>query len=127
MINQLKSHGEPVSDQRVVEKILRSLPPRFENLVVTLEEHTHKSTFTIDELQASLVNHEHRLDRTYTSLEGAFVAQSSIRCGRGRGRNNFRGRGRSSSRGGRGKISANVSGRGDNQNPSQPSGPRFDK
>ena len=35
LINQLKSHGEPIADQRVVEKILRSLPPIFENLVVT--------------------------------------------------------------------------------------------
>ena len=100
LINQLKSHGEPVSDQRVVEKILRSLPPRFENLVVTLEEHTDMSTFSIDELQASLINHEHRISRSQTSLEGAFAAQSSISRGRGRGRNNFRGRGRSSSRGG---------------------------
>ena len=74
LINQLKSHGEPISDQRVVEKILRSLPPRFESLVVTLEEHTNMSTFTIDELQASLINHEHRLSRSQTSLEGAFVA-----------------------------------------------------
>ena len=50
LINQLKSHGEAIEDQRVVEKILRSLPPRFENLAVTLEEHTDMSTFTIDEL-----------------------------------------------------------------------------
>ena len=64
LINQLKSHGEPIADQRVVEKILRSLPPRFENLVVTLEEHTNMSTFTINELQASLINHENRLNRT---------------------------------------------------------------
>ena len=63
LINQLKSHGEDIEDQRVVEKNLRSLPPRFEKLVVTLEEHTDMSTFTIDELQASL-NHEHRLNRT---------------------------------------------------------------
>ena len=35
------------------------------------------STFTIDELQASLINHEHTLSRTQTSLEGAFAAQSS--------------------------------------------------
>ena len=40
---------------------------------------------TIDELQASLINHEHRLNRTQTSLEGAFAAQSSISRGRGRG------------------------------------------
>ena len=59
-INQLKSHGEAIEDRRVVEKILRSLSPRFENLVVTLEEHTNMTTFTIDELQASLINHEHR-------------------------------------------------------------------
>ena len=64
LINQLKYHGEAIEYQRVVEKILRSLPPRFENLVVTLEEHTDMATFTIDELQASLINHEHRLSRT---------------------------------------------------------------
>ena len=68
LINQLKSHGETITDQRVVEKILRSIPPRFENLVVTLEEHTEMSIFTIDELQASLINHEHKLSRTQTSL-----------------------------------------------------------
>ena len=93
LINQLKYHGEDIEDQRVVEKIIRILPPRFENLVVTLEEHTYMLTFTIDELQASL-------SRTQTSLEGAFTEQSSISHGRGKGRNNFRGRGISSSRGG---------------------------
>ena len=111
----------------MVEKILISIPSRFENLVVTLKEETYMSTFTIDELQASLINHEHGLSRTQTSLEGAFTTQSSISHGRGRGRNNFRGKGRSSSRGGRGRSPANVSGIGDNQNPSQPSGQSFDK
>ena len=76
------------------------------------------TTFTIDELQGSLINHERMLNITQTSLEGAFAAQSSISHGRGRGRNNFRGRGRSSSRVGRGRIPANVGGRGENQNPS---------
>ena len=50
LINQLKSHGETIEYQRVVEKILRSLPPRFESLVVTLEEHTDMPVFTIDDL-----------------------------------------------------------------------------
>ena len=74
LINQLKYHGETITDQSVVEKILRSIPPRFENLVVTLEEHTDMTTFTIDELQGSLINHEHKLSRNQTSLEGAFAA-----------------------------------------------------
>ena len=76
LINQLKSRGEDIEDQRVVEKILKSLPPRFENLVVTLEEHTDMLTFTIDELQASLINHEHRISISQASLEGAFLQHS---------------------------------------------------
>ena len=98
--NQLKYHGETIIDKRVVEKIFRSLPPRFESLVVTLEEHTNMTTFTIIELQYSLINHEHRLNRTQTSLEGAFSAQSFISRGRGKGRINFSGIGRNFSRGG---------------------------
>ena len=35
LINQLKYHGENIEYQRVVEKILRSIPPRFESLVAT--------------------------------------------------------------------------------------------
>ena len=96
-------------------------------MVVTLEENKDMSMFTIDELQASLINHEHRIRRTNTSLEGAFVAHSSIICGIGKGRNNSKGRGRRSSIGGRYRSLANVAGRGENQNPSQPSGQRFDK
>ena len=127
LINKLEYHGKKIEDKRVVEKILRIIPPIFESLVVTLEENKDMSMFTNNELQASLINHEHIINRSNTSLEGAFAAQSSISRGRGRGRNNSRGRGRISSREGRGKIPANVAGRGENQNPSQPSGWRFDK
>ena len=59
---------------------------------MTLEENKDMSNFTIDELQASLSNHEHRIGRKTTSLEGAFAEQSSIRHGRDRGRNNSKGR-----------------------------------
>ena len=37
LINQMKSNGEAIDDIKVVEKVLRSLPPEFESLVVTLE------------------------------------------------------------------------------------------
>ena len=126
-MDQLKSPRETIADQRVVENILRFIPPRFESLVVTLEENKDMSVFTIDELQASLINHEHIINRSNTSLEGAFAAQSSIGCGRGNGRNNSRGRGGSFSRGGHNNSPTNVVYRGQNQNPSQPSGHRFNK
>ena len=70
LINQLKYHGDNIANKRVVEKVVRSLPHKSESLVVTLEENKDMSVFTIDELQASLINHEHIINRTNTSLEG---------------------------------------------------------
>jgi hypothetical protein len=64
LINQIKSHGETIEDIKVVEKVLRSLPPKFDTLVVTLEESKDLSRFSLDELQASLINHENRLNRS---------------------------------------------------------------
>jgi hypothetical protein len=74
LINQINSHGETIEDRKVVEKVLRSLPPKFYTLVVTLEEGKDLSQFSLDELQASLINHEHRLNRSNMSLENAFSA-----------------------------------------------------
>jgi hypothetical protein len=74
LINQIKSHRETIEDRKVVEKLLRSLPLKFDSLVVTLEENKDMSQFSLDELQASLINHEHRLNRSNMSLENAFSA-----------------------------------------------------
>ena len=60
---------------------------------MTLEENKYINNFTIDELQASLINHEHRISRSNTSFEGAFATQSSIGRGGGRGISNSRVRG----------------------------------
>ena len=120
LISKLKSYGENIEEIRVVEKFRRSLPQIIESLVITLEENKYVSQFTLDELQTSLINHEHRINRSNTSLEDTFVAQSSISHGRGTGRYNSRGRGISFLRGGHNKSPANVSSRGENHNPSHP-------
>lgn len=120
LVNQIRTHGENLEERRVVEKILRSLPTRFESIVVAIEKTKNLSQFSVDELHASLISHEHRLSRsTNSNLEHAFKTQVSISHGRGRGRTNFRGRGRNSYRGGRGSPS-NSSGRG--SSPSSSSG-----
>ena len=59
LINQMNSHGEDISNRRVVEKILRILPSRFDSLVVPIEETKDLDAYTMDELQASLISHEH--------------------------------------------------------------------
>eukprot|EP00253_Pinus_taeda_P004625 PITA_04625 len=132
LITQIRSHGEILEERRIVEKILRSLPSRFEAVVVAIEETKDLSQFTVDELSASLMSHEHRLSRgTYSSLEQAFKTQMSLNQRRSRGRANNRGRGRSQNRGR--YYPASTSGRSCNQNQDEGSskqqahGQRYDK
>jgi hypothetical protein len=122
LINEINSHGETIEDIKVVEKVLRSLPPKFDTLVVNLEENKYLSKFILDELQASLINHEHILNSSIMSLENAFFVRSSISCGRGKGRVNSRGRGISFVRGGHSNSPRNTGERGEIQNNNHPSG-----
>jgi len=43
LINEINSHGETIEDIKFVEKVLRSLPPKFDTLVVNLEENKYLS------------------------------------------------------------------------------------
>jgi len=98
---------------------LRSFPTIFDVVVVSIEETKDFSQISVNELHASLISHEHILNReTISSLEHPFNTQVSIGLGIGRGRSNARVRGRSPHRGGRG-IPSRSSGRGNNYNPSQ--------
>ena len=58
MVTQIRSHGETLEERRIVEKLLRSLPSRFDIIVTTIEETKDLSKFTVDELHASLMTHE---------------------------------------------------------------------
>eukprot|EP00253_Pinus_taeda_P014808 PITA_14808 len=132
LITQIRSHGEILEERRIVEKILRCLPSRFEAVVVAIEETKDLSQFTVDELNASLMSHEDRLSRgTDSSFEQAFKTQMSFSQRKGRGRANNRGRGRSQNRGR--YYPASTSGRSCSQNQyegsskQQAHGQRYDK
>jgi len=58
----MKINGETHSKQTKVEKILRSLTPRFEHVVVTIEEVNDISTMTVRLLSGSLRAHERMND-----------------------------------------------------------------
>lgn len=132
LITQIRSHGEILEERRIVEKILRCLPSRFEAVVVAIEETKDLSQFTVDELSASLMSHEHKLSRgTDSSFEQAFKTQMSFSQRKGRGRATNRGRGRSQNRGR--YYPTSRSGRSCNQNQDEGSskqqahGQRYDK
>ena len=36
MVTQIRSHGETLEEKRIVEKVLRSLPSRFDVIVTTI-------------------------------------------------------------------------------------------
>ncbi|KAK8913818.1 hypothetical protein KSP39_PZI024059 [Platanthera zijinensis] len=95
LTNKMLVNGEAVENKKVIEKILRSLPRKFENVVVTIEESKDLSTLTLESLMGSLQSHELRMKQYETiPVEQAFQTQLSMKGGnRGRGRSSYRGRG----------------------------------
>ena len=56
-------------DQMIVEKILRTLSPRFDHIVVAVEESKDLERLKIEELQNSLEAHEQRLNERENSRD----------------------------------------------------------
>ena len=54
----MKMHGEELADKKKVEKVLISLPERFEAKVSALEERKDLNTLMLSELIGSLQAHE---------------------------------------------------------------------
>ncbi|XP_019439046.1 PREDICTED: uncharacterized protein LOC109344747 [Lupinus angustifolius] len=61
LTNQMKSCGEEIREQLIVEKVLRTLVSKFDHVVVAIEESKDLEQFKIDELQSSLEAHEQRI------------------------------------------------------------------
>lgn len=107
-INNMRIFGEEISDQKIVEKILRSLPPKFDHVVTAIEESKDLTTYSLNELMGSLLAHEERMNRSVEkSIEQAFQVKMEVsnkhkkgemmldqkHAARGRGRGGHRGRG----------------------------------
>ena len=111
IVNKMKSYGEKISDQTVVEKILRTLTEKFEHVVSAILEAHDMSNYSFDELMSSLQTHEERLNRKQEKEEEkAFQVKGEVSKektefshGRGNGRGGYRGRGRGGRFGGRGR------------------------
>ncbi|KAL4379471.1 hypothetical protein GQ457_02G032120 [Hibiscus cannabinus] len=108
IVNQMKRYGETIEDVRVVEKILRSLAPKFDYVVCVIESNDLDSKpieQVIGELQAQEDRFNRRQDET---IEQALKAKVYLKNNReeknqkDRGRGRGRGQGRSRDYGQRG-------------------------
>ncbi|XP_020220457.1 uncharacterized protein LOC109803343 [Cajanus cajan] len=61
MVNTMKGLGEKMAELQVIEKVLRTLPMKFDHIVVEIEESKNLEDMSLDELQGSLESHELRL------------------------------------------------------------------
>lgn len=62
LTNQMKNNDNKVEDLTIVEKILRTIPSRFDYIVVDIEELKDLSGMLIKELQGILEAHKKRLN-----------------------------------------------------------------
>ena len=58
LVNQIKIYGEVLTSRSVVSKIFRSLAPKFDHVVVAIEESKYLSKLTKEELQGTLESNE---------------------------------------------------------------------
>lgn len=76
LVNQMRLHGEAVQDSRVVEKMLISLPDKFEAKVAAIEESCDLKKLTVSEMVSKLGAHEQRFYMRMDDVtEGAFQAR----------------------------------------------------
>ncbi|XP_021995970.1 uncharacterized protein LOC110893158 [Helianthus annuus] len=99
IVNQLRMNEESISEQRIVEKILRSLTRNYESVVITVEETKNLENISTEELMGILQSHELRLKRYEdTPTEHAFQMQNSSQDRYNSSRNETKGRGKSKGR-----------------------------
>ena len=114
IINKMRTHGEKMEDVTVIEKILRSMTPKFNYVVCSIEESKDLDELSIDELQGSLLVHEQKIiqeDKEEQALKAstnnnALTTNRSADRGRGKGRGVRGVRDGSRGRGGRGNFKA---------------------
>ncbi|XP_058726166.1 uncharacterized protein LOC131597487 [Vicia villosa] len=83
IINKMKAYGENKDDSDVVSKILRSLTPKFNYVVCSIEESNNTNALTINELQSKLLLHEQRMCPSIEEEHALAVTFGGRGCGRG--------------------------------------------
>ncbi|XP_050886762.1 uncharacterized protein LOC127092031 [Lathyrus oleraceus] len=90
--NKMRVHGEKMEDVKIVEKILRSMTPKFNFVVCSIEESKNIDELTFDELQSSLSVHEQKIiqqDTEEQALKASNFKSSDIGKGKWKDKNPY--------------------------------------
>nr|GMD00997.1 Retrovirus-related Pol polyprotein from transposon TNT 1-94 [Ipomoea batatas] len=74
LVSKLQSNGDQIDEAAIVEKILRSMTPKYNFVVCAIEEGNDTSKMTLDELESSLFSHEQKLNLPDREAEQALKA-----------------------------------------------------
>ncbi|XP_052726152.1 uncharacterized protein LOC128194644 [Vigna angularis] len=83
LVNKMRACKDAISDEYIVEKILRTLTPRFDHVVVAIEEARNLESMEIEELLHSLEAHEYRINERKQCQEQALQARSQLKGKKG--------------------------------------------
>jgi hypothetical protein len=63
IINKMQIHDNKTEDITIIEKLIRSLTPKFNFIMSSIEKDKNIDELSIDELQSSLLIHEQKLNQ----------------------------------------------------------------
>ena len=73
VVNQIRLLGEELTEKRIVEKVLVSLPEKYESKISSLEDSKDLDSLTLSELVSALQAQEQRRSLRQEAVEGAFL------------------------------------------------------
>ena len=79
LVNAMKGLGENIEDVLLVQKILRSLPDRFNPKVSAIEELNDIKTLSIDQILGTLTAYEMRISKDKSTTREASLKQIRMR------------------------------------------------
>ncbi|XP_017420324.1 uncharacterized protein LOC108330347 [Vigna angularis] len=83
LVNKMRACKDAISYEYIVDKILRTLTPRFDHVVVAIEEARNLETMEIEELLHSLEAHEYHINERKQCQEQALQARSQFKGKKG--------------------------------------------
>ena len=94
MTNSMRACDEAMVDSKIMEKVLKTLTPNFDHIVVAIVESKDLENMTVEELQNSLEAHEQRVlkRKSNDKVEKQALQARTNHKSRGRGGLNKRGR-----------------------------------